>query len=175
MRKIYSVHAFNNGDQIWYHEDKLHRENGPAHECVDGSRFWYLNGVYHCLYGPAVMYADGTQYYYINGTEYTRDAYNKIVSDIVDYHTAITSMNWPADESSSIDVISALNDVAVNSMNKVYEFIRCKTILLGTMEKMQHNIPEPNKRKSIRETMLESKELVARSRALRAELRAEMA
>ncbi len=33
-----------NGNKYWYYNNELHREDGPAIECVDGSKYWFLNG-----------------------------------------------------------------------------------------------------------------------------------
>ena len=32
------------GNKRWYLNGKLHREDGPAIECVNGTKKWYLNG-----------------------------------------------------------------------------------------------------------------------------------
>lgn len=79
---------FKDGSRRWYHNNKLHRENGPA--VINAHRFWYQNGhlhhlngpaiewnngdkiwfqnsLCHRLYGPAVEYADGYKEYWILG------------------------------------------------------------------------------------------------------------
>jgi hypothetical protein len=33
-----------NGDKLWYQNDKLHRFDGPAIETHDGMKYWYLSG-----------------------------------------------------------------------------------------------------------------------------------
>ena len=126
MREIYNVHVYNEGDQIWYLNDKIHRVNGPAQESTDGSRYWFLNGVYHRLDGPAVMYADQTRLWWINGIEYTKDVYNTIVSNIVDYYTANYATEFP-DECSAMDIISAMNDIAINDMHGVRRYCDIKS------------------------------------------------
>jgi hypothetical protein len=40
----YRVTVNDNGDRYWYYNLKLHRQDGPAVECLDGTRRWYLNG-----------------------------------------------------------------------------------------------------------------------------------
>ena len=40
----YIVEVRNNGDKIWYLNDQLHREDGPAIDCASGAKYWYLNG-----------------------------------------------------------------------------------------------------------------------------------
>lgn len=39
----YEVKVYANGGKVWYLNDKLHREDGPAIEYADGSKWWYLN------------------------------------------------------------------------------------------------------------------------------------
>ena len=43
----------------WYKEDLLHREDGPAIECVNGDKFWYKEGELDRIDGPAIEYANG--------------------------------------------------------------------------------------------------------------------
>jgi hypothetical protein len=33
-----------NGSKLWYLNDRIHREDGPAYEGVDGEIQWFLNG-----------------------------------------------------------------------------------------------------------------------------------
>jgi hypothetical protein len=33
-----------NGHKVWYHNYKMHREDGPAVEYVDGSKEWWIDG-----------------------------------------------------------------------------------------------------------------------------------
>ena len=40
----YTVQVYTSGTKKWYLNGKLHREDGPAIECVDGLKCWYLNG-----------------------------------------------------------------------------------------------------------------------------------
>ena len=43
MYKTYEVRVYDyNGDKAWYLNGELHREDGPAVECV-GDKYWYLN------------------------------------------------------------------------------------------------------------------------------------
>ena len=62
-----------NGDKTWYLNGKLHREDGPAIEYSDGSKSWYLNGKRHREDGPAIEYADGDKFWYLNGKYLTED------------------------------------------------------------------------------------------------------
>ena len=58
------------GVKFWYHEGKLHREDGPAVEWFNGSKYWYKNGEIHREDGPAIEEPDGTKYWYKNGESY---------------------------------------------------------------------------------------------------------
>ena len=58
---------------MWYLNDELHREDGPAVDFADGTKFWYLNGKRHREDGPAVEYADGTKCWYLNDELHRED------------------------------------------------------------------------------------------------------
>jgi len=59
------------GDQIWYLNDRLHREDGPAMTGVDGHQLWYKHGKLHRLDGPAVVWGDGREYNWVDGVKIT--------------------------------------------------------------------------------------------------------
>lgn len=42
--KWYNVSIRGGGNRFWYHDNKLHRELGPAIELVDGGKVWYSKG-----------------------------------------------------------------------------------------------------------------------------------
>ena len=42
--KIYKVIVDDYGTKHWYHNDKRHREDGPAVEYANGDKHWFLNG-----------------------------------------------------------------------------------------------------------------------------------
>ena len=44
MKKKPELKIDSNGNKHWYLNDKLHRKDGPAIECVNGNKWWYLNG-----------------------------------------------------------------------------------------------------------------------------------
>lgn len=56
-----------NGDKLWYKNDSIHREDGPAIEYTNGYKVWALNGRRHREGGPAVIYANGDKYWYTHG------------------------------------------------------------------------------------------------------------
>lgn len=43
--KWYNVSVRDGGNRFWYHDNKLHRELGPAIELVDGGKVWYREGI----------------------------------------------------------------------------------------------------------------------------------
>jgi len=52
---------YKNGDEQWYRNGKLHREDGPAKVFTDQYR----------VDGPAVEHINGYKSWYLNGIEYT--------------------------------------------------------------------------------------------------------
>lgn len=52
MRQGYQVD--NIGNEYWYDNDLLHREDGPAMICDSGTEYWYMHGKLHRLDGPAI-------------------------------------------------------------------------------------------------------------------------
>jgi len=70
----YKVKVYENGDQVWHLNGKLHREDGPAVIWASGYQEWWLNGNKHREDGPAVIRADGTQVWWLNGKEVTEAA-----------------------------------------------------------------------------------------------------
>ena len=72
MSSIMTVNEW--GDKRWRNErGLLHREDGPAVECVNGSKEWYINGKRHREDGPAVVWADGGKDWCINGRLHRED------------------------------------------------------------------------------------------------------
>jgi hypothetical protein len=62
-----------NGDKFWYKDGKLHKEDGPAIDCIDGSRKWWIEGKLHREDGPAVEFSDGTKWWYKQGKCHRED------------------------------------------------------------------------------------------------------
>ena len=60
-----------NGDKHWYHNNKLHREDGPAIELTNGTKHWYHKGKLHREDGPAIERTNGDKEWHINGKELT--------------------------------------------------------------------------------------------------------
>jgi hypothetical protein len=73
MKITYTVVVDEQGNKFWYHNDKLHRLDGPAAEYADGGKSWYHDGKYHRIDGPAVEYADGSKAWYVDGKCHRED------------------------------------------------------------------------------------------------------
>ena len=60
------------GDQRWYKNGELHRDNDlPAVILSNGTQFWYQNGKLHRDNDlPAIIYPSGHQIWYKNGKRY---------------------------------------------------------------------------------------------------------
>lgn len=63
------------GTIIWYKDDQVHREDGPAVLKINGIQQWYKNGKLHNENGPATITGnqDGAQRWYINGELHRED------------------------------------------------------------------------------------------------------
>ena len=51
----------------------LHREDGPALECVYGDKYWYKHERLHREDGPACEWGNGNKYWYLNHKCYGMD------------------------------------------------------------------------------------------------------
>jgi hypothetical protein len=71
-----------NGNKVWYRDGKLHRTDGPAVEHADGSKSWYVDGKLHRTDGPAIERADGTKFWYLDGEELTEAQWRKRVGKV---------------------------------------------------------------------------------------------
>ena len=47
MVETYTVKVDNNGTEMWYQNNELHRKNGPAITDADGNKYWYQNNELH--------------------------------------------------------------------------------------------------------------------------------
>ena len=68
------------GAQVWYKNDLIHRDDGPAIIHPDGHQEWYQNGNFHRSRGPAVKYTYGRNLWYKHGKLHRTDG-----PAIVDY------------------------------------------------------------------------------------------
>lgn len=60
------LHIDEFGVKLWYLNNVLHREDGPAVVYDDDGKHWFINGKPHRLDGPAIERADGTVSWYMN-------------------------------------------------------------------------------------------------------------
>lgn len=56
-----------NGDQEWYHNGLLHREDGPAVVTEEGDQLWYRHGLLHRDQKPAIIRISGHKEWYQHG------------------------------------------------------------------------------------------------------------
>jgi hypothetical protein len=78
----YEVRVYEDGNRFWYLNGVLHREDGPAVECLNGTREWYLNGKRHRTDGPAIEYPSGKCYWYLNGEQVTEEVVMKPAKEL---------------------------------------------------------------------------------------------
>jgi hypothetical protein len=69
------------GTTRWYNEKgQIHREDGPAVECLNGTKHWFRNGKRHREDGPATEWSDGIGFWYIYGKEFTQEEFESLFS-----------------------------------------------------------------------------------------------
>jgi hypothetical protein len=56
--------------RCWTKDNKYHRLDGPAVECVDGTKVWFVDGKFHRLDGPAIERANGQKEWWIDDKQY---------------------------------------------------------------------------------------------------------
>ena len=61
------------GTKLWYRHGKKHREDGPAVECPDSCKVWYRHGRLHREDGPAVLYNRGHKMWYLDNVQMTEE------------------------------------------------------------------------------------------------------
>lgn len=76
MNEIKNGRYVEYGFIVYYQNNLIHREKGPAIECENGSKVWCLHGNKHREDGPAVMEANGILEYWIHGVQYTEEEFN---------------------------------------------------------------------------------------------------
>ena len=69
------------GDEVWYKDGELHREDGPARIHSNGTKVWYKDGKLHREDGPAVIKKDGTKRWYLNGEFFLKEKWWERISD----------------------------------------------------------------------------------------------
>ena len=74
---------------LYYLNNKLHREEGPAIEYSDGYKAWYVNGEFHREDGPAIEHPNGYKAWCLNGNyygyddDYTNESWIKFIKTIM--------------------------------------------------------------------------------------------
>jgi len=76
----YTVEVYPSGIKIWYLNDKIHREDGPAFENHDGGKSWYIGGKLHREDGPAIEFAGGRKDWYLHGKKLTEEEHKVAIS-----------------------------------------------------------------------------------------------
>lgn len=61
------------GNQRYYKNGELHRDDGPAYVGVDGSEEWFKDGNTHRDGGPAITNSTGSKAWYQNGRLHRED------------------------------------------------------------------------------------------------------
>ena len=81
-----------NGDKFWYKDGKLHKEDGPAIDCIDGLRKWWIEGKLHREDGPACEWTNGYKEWYLENEEYFEINLNDYV--VLDYYKGKFGLMW---------------------------------------------------------------------------------
>lgn len=55
---------------MYFKKGKLHREDGPAIECLDGGKHWFKDENHHRINGPAVEYPSGYKEWWVDNFLY---------------------------------------------------------------------------------------------------------
>lgn len=61
------------GTEVYFLDNVIHREDGPAMIEKDGSAHWFRHGDRHREGGPAVIMANGNEYWFHNGVTHRID------------------------------------------------------------------------------------------------------
>jgi hypothetical protein len=69
------------GNQQWFKDNKLHREDGPAVIWSDGGKEWFINGFRHREDGPAVISKDGFKRWWLVYECMTKEEWWEMLSD----------------------------------------------------------------------------------------------
>ncbi len=75
----YTILIYDNGGKLYYVNNKLHREDGPAIEYNSGYKEWCLNGQNHREDGPAVEYIGGDKRWFLHGKEYFVNSVDELI------------------------------------------------------------------------------------------------
>ena len=85
----YNVEIDSSGNQFYYINKVLDREDGPAAEYTDGTKVWYKNGQWHREDGPAYQGISAYKEWCLNGKcygyndQYTIESWKKFVKTLI--------------------------------------------------------------------------------------------
>lgn len=65
--------VFPDGEEQWFVNGQLHRDDGPAITKPDGSKYWVIENKYHRTDGPAMHLASGHKEWWVNGKKHRID------------------------------------------------------------------------------------------------------
>ena len=105
------------GNNRWYLNERLHREDGPAVIYANGTQLWYIDGNMHRINGPAVIHPDDTQEWCVNNQRHRIDGPAVIhpddtqewfindmdITDDVEQWMTLKEITWPWDEETQVD------------------------------------------------------------------------
>jgi hypothetical protein len=70
-----------NGNQWWWKDSRLHRDDGPAIIYCDGTKYWYKNGCRHRENGPAVIRPNAEDLFFIHDISLTKEEWWERISE----------------------------------------------------------------------------------------------
>jgi len=85
----YEITVNSSGDKVYYVNNILHREDGPAVIYSSGTKFWYKNGKLHREEGPAVELSNGQKGWYLNNIfygsndDFTSESWKRFIKTII--------------------------------------------------------------------------------------------
>lgn len=72
---------FENGNEFWYKDGFIHREDGPAAIYYEGTKCWHREGWLHREDGPAIIRASGTKEWFLRHRHLTKEQWWESISD----------------------------------------------------------------------------------------------
>ena len=66
--------------EVWYKDDEIHREDGPAVIGKDGTKEWLINGKLHREDGPATIWSNGRKEWWLNDSSVSKETWWESIS-----------------------------------------------------------------------------------------------
>jgi hypothetical protein len=88
------LHTSSDVPKVWYLNDQLHREDGPAIERANGDKMWFLDGRLHRTDGPAVEWADGSKEWFLNGQELSLNRWLEANAELSGQQRVMFKLEW---------------------------------------------------------------------------------